>query len=188
MLSTNDFKKGVRFEMDDAPWHIMEMSVHNPSARGAATLVKVKVRNMVTGQVLQKTFKSGEMFQVPDLERNKVQFLYPDGDDLIFMDQETYEQYPVAKDVVGESAIWLDDGMELAVLRYNGQVINVELPQSVEVAVSTVEGGARGDTASGKVTSKAELENGVTLQVPTFIKEGNVIKVDPSTNTYLSRV
>jgi elongation factor P len=187
LISTSDFKKGVRFEHEDAPWQVMEHSVHNPSARGAATLVKVKARNLVTDQVLQKSFKSGEMFQEPDLQRLKVQFLYEEGSDLVFMDQETYEQYNVPREKLGDSAVWMSDGFELALLQYNGRIINVELPQSVIAKVSTVEGGARGDTASGKVTSRAELEKGVVLQVPTFIKEGNQIKVDPATNTYLSR-
>ena len=187
MISTNDFKKGMRFEQDGAPWQVMEHSVHNPSARGAATLVKVKARNLVTGQVLQKSFKSGEMFDEPDMAKYKVQFLYPEGDDLVFMDQETYEQYPVGKDVLGDAARWLTDGFQLELLSYNGKIINVEMPQSIEITVSTVEGGAKGDTASGKVTSRATLENGVDIQVPTFIKEGTRIKVDPSTNTYLGR-
>ena len=187
MISTTDFKKGVRFEHENAPWQVMEHSVHNPSARGAATLVKVKARNLVTNQVLQKTFKSGEMFQEPDLQKLKVQYLYEEGQDLVFMDQESYEQYQVAKETMGERAVWMADGFELSLLQYNGRIINLELPQSVIAKVATVEGGARGDTASGKVTSRAELENGVVLQVPTFIKEGSSIKVDPSTNTYLSR-
>ena len=187
MISTTDFKKGVRFELDDAPWQIMEHSVHNPSARGAATLVKVKARNLKTGQVLQKSFKSGDMFQEPDLARLKVQFLYEEGEDMVFMDQETYEQHSLPKENLGDAIAWMTDGFELVLLQYNGNIINVELPQSVIATISTVEGGARGDTASGKVTSRATLENGVVIQVPTFIKEGNKVKIDPSTNAYLSR-
>lgn len=187
MISTNDFKKGVRYELDGAPWQIMEQSVHNPSARGAATLVKVKVRNLVTGQVLQKSYKAGEMFDEPDLTRLKVQYLYEDGEDLVFMDQESYEQFNVAKEKLGDSLPWLTDGFELELLKYNSDIINVELPQSVVAEVSSVEGGARGDTASGKVTSKAILANGIQLQVPTFIKEGSKVKVDPTTNAYLGR-
>ena len=187
MISTNDFKKGVRFEQDDAPWQVMEHSVHNPSARGAATLVKVKARNLVTGQVLQKSFKSGEMFVEPDLARLRVQFLFEEGTDLVFMDQETYEQHNVPRETLGDAAVWMTDGFELELLQYNGRIINVDLPGSVSAVISTVESGARGDTASGKVTARATLENGVVLQVPTFIKEGTRVKVDPTTNTYLSR-
>ena len=187
MISTNDFKKGVRFEQEGVPWQVMEHSVHNPPARGAATLVKVKARNLITGQVLQKTFKSGELFGEPDLVRLKVQFLYQEGDALVFMDQESYEQHHVPKEKLGESLPWMVDGFELFLLQYNGEVINVELPQSVPCVVSSVEGGAKGDTASGKVYSKAYLENGLTVQVPTFIKEGNKIRIDPASNTYLGR-
>lgn len=187
LISTNDFKKGVRYETEGAPWQVMEHTVHNPSARGAATLVKVKARNLVTGQVLQKTFKAGEMFQEPDLARLKVQYLYDEGTDLVFMDQETYEQHNVPRETLGDASVWMTDGFELELLQYNGRIINVELPQSVIATVSMVEAGARGDTASGKVMARATLENGVVLQVPTFVKDGSNIKVDPATNTYLSR-
>ena len=188
MISTSDFKKGVRFEHDGGPWQVMEHSVHNPSARGAATLVKVKARNLATGQVLQKTFKSGEMFREPDLERFNVQFLYDEGDGAVFMNKDTFDQYNVPYETLGASVrAWLNDEPALSLLQYNGNIISVELPQSVIATVTTVEAGARGDTASGKVTAKAVLENGVEIAVPTFIKEGQRVKVDPETNTYLSR-
>lgn len=187
MISCNDFKKGSRFEQDSAPWQVMEVSVHNPSARGAATLVKVKARNLKTDQVLQKTFKAGEMLNEPDLDKLKVQYLYPEGEDLIFMDQETYEQHQLPKSLVGDALPWMTDGFELELLRYNSEVISFEMPTSMVVSVRSVEQGAKGDTASGKILSKSWLENGVQVMVPTFIKEGSQIKVDPSTNTYLGR-
>lgn len=187
MISTNDFKKGTRFEQDRAPWQVMEVSVHNPSARGAATLVKAKARNLKTGQVLQKTFKAGEMLGEPDLDKLKVQFLYAEGEDFVFMDQETYEQHNLAKESMGNAGAWMDDGFELELLRYNGEIISVEMPQSVMVKMRSVEQGAKGDTASGKVLSRGVLENGIEIMVPTFIKEGSMVKVDPSNNTYLSR-
>jgi len=187
LISTTDFKKGARYEQDGAPWQIMEHSVHNPSARGAATLVKVKARNLVTGQVMQKSFKSGDMFQEPDLARLKVQYLYDEGTDLVFMDRETYEQHNVPRETLGDSAVWMSEGFELELLQYNGAIITVDMPQSVMATISIVEAGARGDTASSKVMAKAILDNGLTIQVPSFVKEGTRIKVDPSTNTYLSR-
>ncbi len=188
MISTSDFKRGARYELDGAPWQVMEHTVHNPSARGAATLVKVKARNLKTGQVLLKTFKSGDMFDEPDLEKLNVQYLYAEGEDMVFMDQESYEQHNVPKELLGNGVKWMSDGVELTLLSYNGQIINIELPQSAVATVSTMEGGAKGDTASGKVMAKAILDNGVELAVPTFVKEGSQIKVDPSTNTYISRV
>lgn len=187
MISTTDFKKGLRYEQDGAPWQVMEHSVHNPSARGAATLVKVKARNLVTGQVLQKTYKSGDMFNEPDLVKFKVQFLYREGENLVFMDQDSYEQHMVLSESLGEAIVWMNDGFELELLQFNGRIINVELPQSVLATIVTVESGARGDTASGKVSARATLDNGLAIQVPSFIKEGTRVKVDPSTNSYLSR-
>jgi len=187
LISTSDFKKGLRYEQDGAPWQVMEHTVHNPSARGAATLVKVKARNLITGQVLQKTYKAGELFDEPDLAKFHVQFLFEEGDDLVFMNNETYEQYHLPKENLGEALAWMGDGFELDLLQYNGRIINIELPQSVVAEVAMVEAGARGDTASGKVTAKATLTNGVVLQVPSFVREGTKIKVDPSSNTYLSR-
>lgn len=187
MITTSDFKKGTRFEHDGAPWQIMDVTVHNPSARGSATLVKVKVRNLITEQVLQKTFKSGEAFEEPDLSKVKVQFLYEEGTDLVFMDQETYEQYALPKDRFEDILPWMTDGLTLDLLRYNGEMVNLELPPSIQVKVQTVEAGAKGDTASGKVLSRAVLENGVTLMVPSFVKEGSTIRVDPNSNSYLGR-
>lgn len=188
MISTNDFKKGLRYEHDGAPWQIMEHTVHNPSARGAATLVKVKARNMVTGQVLQKTFKSGEMFDEPNLEKFTVQYLYDEAEDVVFMDQETYEQHMVAGDKLGDARPWLTEGFELQLLKYNGEIINIELPNSVEATIDSIEMGAKGDTATGKVMSRAILDNGVTVMVPAYLKEGSRVKVDPSTNEFMSRL
>ncbi len=187
MISTSDFKKGMRYEDEGVPFQVMEFTVHNPSARGAATLVKAKVRNLISGQVLQRTYKSGDMFTQPDLSVRQVQFLYPDGSDFVFMDQETYEQYSVSPAIIGSLTDWLSDGFEAKLMSFNGQFIQVEPPTSLVVAVSYVEPAAKGDTASGKVMAKARLANGIEMLVPAFIKEGSEIKVDPSTNEYLGR-
>lgn len=187
MISTSDFKKGARYEEEGVPYQVLEFTVHNPSARGAATLVKAKVRNLVTRQVLQKTYKSGDQFALPDLVTRTVQFLYKEGEDYVFMDQENYEQYAVGDQVVGDMVPWLSDGFEVKLMSFNGDFIHLEPPSSVLVKVSYVEPAAKGDTASGKVLAKARLENGVELQVPAFVKEGSEIKVDPSNNEYLGR-
>ncbi|PIE03301.1 MAG: elongation factor P [Acidobacteria bacterium] len=187
MISISDFKKGVRFESDGAPWQTMELTVHNPSARGAATLVKVKARNLLTGQVLLKTFKSGEMFEEPELKKTEVSFLYDQGDEIVVMDEENYDQYHIPKDKVETALPWMSDGFLFSLLWYKGEIIQIDLPDSIEVQVSTVEGGAKGDTASGKVLSKAILENGLEIQVPTYVKESSRIKVNPNTRTFLSR-
>ena len=188
MISTNDFKKGLRFEHEGAPWQTMEITVHNPSARGAATLVKVKSRNLLTGQVLLKTFKAGEVFEEPDLVKSEVSFLFDQGDEIVVMDEQTYEQYTLEKDKVGDKVIWMSDGLKFQLLWYKGEVIQIELPDSVEVTVSSIEGGAKGDTASGRVLSKAVLENGFEIQIPTYVKEGARIKVNPVLGSFISRV
>lgn len=188
MISTSDFKKGVRYEQDGAPWQVMEFSVHNPTARGGTTLIKAKVRNLKTGQVMQKTYKTGELFQEPDLVKRAVQYLYHEGEGAVFMDKETYDQFTVENKMLEDAEPWLNEELELELLQYNGQVINVELPQYLSAVVQTVEAGAKGDTASGKVTARAFLENGVQINVPTFIKEGQRIKLDPTTKTYHSRL
>lgn len=187
MISTQEFKKGARFEEDNAPWQVMDMTVHNPSARGSATLVKVKARNLMTGQVLQKTFKSGQMFEEPDLVKIRAQFLYDQGDELVFMDDDAYEQHSLTREKLGDAAEWLQEGFHVELVQYRGQVVNIELPASIEVKVRSVEPGARGDTATGKVMSRAMLENGVSIMVPAYVKEGSFIKVDPSTGAFLSR-
>ena len=187
MITTSDFKKGSRFELDGAPWQILDVTVHNPSARGSATLVKVKVRNLMTDQVLQKSFKSGESFEEPDLSRIQVQYLYEEGSDIVFMENETYEQFNIPKSKIESAIPWLSDGFELQLLKYSEEIINIELPPAITVAVRTVEAGEKGDTASGKVLSRAILENGISLMVPTYVKEGSQIKVDPSSCTFLSR-
>ena len=188
MITTSDFKKGLRFENEGAPWQVLEHTVHNPSARGAATLVKVKARNLITGQVLQKTFKAGETFDEADLQKLKVQFLYEEGEDMVFMDMDSYEQHHFAKEKLDDVLPWLTDGFELHLLRYRGEIINIEMPPSVTAKVISVEAGARGDTATGKVTSRAVLENGINLTVPAYLKEGVEVKVDPATNSYLGRI
>src|SRR5690606_13737783 len=114
-----------------------------------------------------------EMFDEPDLQKMTVQFLYNEGDELVFMDQATYEQYPLPKEMLGEEVLpWLTDGFQLELLKYNGEIISKELPNHVFSTVASVESGTKGDTASGKVMSKAILDNGVVIQVPTYIKEG----------------
>ena len=156
--------------------------------RSSPRLVKGHVTGPVTLALgLETNFEERAAIYEPDLARLRVQFLFEEGTDRVFMDQETYEQHNVPRETLGDAAVWMTDGFELELLQYNGRIINVDLPGSVSAVISTVESGARGDTASGKVTARATLENGVVLQVPTFIKEGTRVKVDPTTNTYLSR-
>jgi len=187
VITTSDFKKGLRYEHEGSPWQVMEVTIHNPSARGAATLVKAKSRNLLTDQVLLKTFKAGETFDEPDLNKTEVSFLYDQGDDIVVMDSESYEQYTIEKSKIGEQVIWMVEDFVFHILWYEGVPIQFELPDSVEVKVSTVESGAKGDTASGKVLSRAVLENGFPMQVPSYVKPDSKIKINPRNGTFISR-
>lgn len=192
MFSTSDFKKGLRLEIDGQPWTIVSLTTQSPSARGQATLVKVRLKNALTGQVSDRSIKAGEKFKAPDLELRPAQYLYatPDGDDTVhhFMDQASYEQFELRADEIGDDAEWLGEGLEVRALVYNERVCGIELPQFVEVTLDYVEPGTRGDTASGAVTTVAMTASGRRLQVPLYIQSGDVVRVDPATGQFKDRV
>jgi elongation factor P len=188
MLSTSDFKKGLRLEIDDEPYIVLDYTVQTPSARGSATLVKAKVRNILTGAVFDRTFKSGEKFEEPDLQMRQVQYLYADGDDLCFMDMDNYEQFHLPKERLGDQAKWLVENGTLRSMLFRGQVIGVELPQFVELQVSEVEPSAKSDTASGNQTKAATLVTGAVVRVPIYLKEGEIIEVDTQTGRFVKRI
>ena len=191
MLTTSDFKKGVRVEIDNAPWTIVTVNTQTPSARGAATLVKARLKNVLTGQVSDRTFKAGEKFSEPDVEVRPAQFLYqsPDGDEQLyhFMDMSSYDQFELRDSDLGDDVQWLVENLEVKSVLYNGRVVSVELPQFVELEVSSVEPGSRGDTASGSVTTAAYTTTGLRVQVPLFIKDGDRIRVDTTTGNFKDR-
>ena len=193
MITTSDFKKGARILIDGDPYVIMGTQTQTPSARGAATLVKVKVRNLKTGQVFDKSFKSGEKFNQPDLEKKGVQFLYDEGEAMVFMDLTTYDQFNVQKEDLGEKAGYVTDGLECkAILKARGEMgltnIKVMVPQTVEFEVVEVEPGTRGDTVQGSATKPATLSNGLRVQVPLYIETGNVIRVSTKDGSFSERV
>ena len=187
MISTADFKRGQRLLVDGAPYVVEEHTVQTPSARGAATLVKVRLRNVVTGQITDRTFKAGEKFEEPDVAIRPVQFLYRDGDGSHFMDQETYDQFTLGDDVLGEATPWLNDQLALTGVFFNGNAVGVSLPTFVEAEVDMVGGGSRGDTASGKNLKDATLTNGKTIKVPLFIETGERVLVDTRTWEFARR-
>ena len=191
MITTTDFKKGVRVEIDHAPWSIVTVNTQTPSARGAATLVKVRLKNILTGQISDRTFKAGEKFVEPDVEMRPAQFLYhaPDGDETIyhFMDMSSYDQFELRDHDLGDDTRWLVESLEVKSVLYNGQVVSVEVPQFVELEISSVEPGSRGDTASGSVTTTAYTTTGLRVQVPLFIKDGDRIRVDTTTGNFKDR-
>jgi elongation factor P len=187
MISTTDFKRGARVLIDGLPYQLEDYQVQTPSARGAATLVRCKLRNIVDGSLLDKTFKSGEKFEEPDVAFRQVQFLYGDGEASHFMDLGSYEQFALLNERIEDMVPWLTDGMNLNAVYWNGQVAGINLPQYVEAQVDMAGPGAKGDTASGKNLKDATLTNGLTIRVPLFVVSGERVVVDPKTLEFIRR-
>lgn len=188
MITTSDFKRGLAILVEGKPWVITDYSVQTPSARGAATLVRVKGRNVLTGQVLDMTFKSGDKFEEPDLERRKISFLYAEGDDFHFMDEESYEQFHMTRDALGDAVRWIREGVSLTSIVFEGRVSGIEVPQFVEFEVVETGPGGRSDMASGKVTKPATLSNGTAIRVPVYLEPGERVLVDTTTGEFVRRV
>ena len=185
MYSTTDFKKGLKIEIDGAPYTIVEFLHVKPGKGGA--FVRTKIKNLMTGKVLDQTFRSGEKLKRPDLAEREMQFLYREGDNFYMMDNETYEQIALTSEQLGDSVLYLIENLNLQVLFFNQQPVAVEIPNFVELTVAQAEPGVKGDTASGG-TKPATLESGAVIQVPLFINEGDQVKVDTRTGTYIERV
>jgi elongation factor P len=184
MYNTSDFRKGLKIEIDGKPFVITEFLHVKPGKGGA--FVRTKLKNMITGRVLDQTFRSGEKVGRPDLEEKEMQYLYKDGDTYCMMDNATYEQIFLTEEQVGENRNFLLENITLNVLFYNNKPIGLDLPIFVTLTVTKSEPGAKGDTATG-VTKPATLETGYTLNVPLFINEGDKIKVDTRTGDYVER-
>jgi elongation factor P len=185
MYSTADFKKGLKIEIDGAPYTIVEFLHVKPGKGGA--FVRTKIKNLMTGKVLDQTFRSGEKLKRPDLAEREMQFLYREGDNFFMMDNETYEQIALNSEQLGDAVLYLIENLDLKVLFFNQQPVAVEIPNFVELTVAQAEPGVKGDTASGG-TKPATLESGAVIQVPLFINEGDRVKVDTRTGTYIERV
>ena len=187
MLEAIEIKRKMYFEYEGAPYHCLDVEVSKPTARGGQTLVRLKMRNLITRAVFDKTFKAGEKFTEPDLEMISATYLYADGDGYHFMDQESYETLTLREDVLGDDARLLVDNLVLQVQKYNGSPIGLQFPPIVEITVASTEPGVRGDTASGGVTKPATLETGLEIRVPLFIKEGEKVKVHTETREFAGR-
>ena len=185
MIDVNELRKGVTFELDGQLFKVLDYS-HNKPGRGSAT-IRVKARNMLTGANVEKTFNSGQSVQDVRLEYRNVQYMYFDGEFYHFMDNETFEQPAFKAEVLGDSASYLTENLEVKVTFYDGDAIDVELPTSVDVEVVEAEMAIRGDTATG-VTKKVKVHTGLTVQVPNFVNVGDVIRVDTRTGEYVTRV
>ena len=185
MISTTDFRGGVRLMVDNQPFYIVEFQHVKPGKGGA--FVRTKLKSYLSGNVLDRTFRSGERFEEPNLEERTMQFLYATDDAYTFMDTETFEQLTFEKGKLGENADLLKENMTVKILVYEQRPIDVELPNFVELKVIGAEPGFRGDTATGG-TKPATLETGAIIKVPLYLEAGTVIKIDTRTRAYVERV
>jgi len=187
LLEAIEIKRKMFFEHEGAPYHCLDVEVSKPTARGGQTLVRLKMRNLLTRAVFDKTFKAGDKFKEPDLVRVEAIYQYSDGDGFHFMDQETFETLTISGDIIGEDRGLLADNVLIQVQKYNGNPIGLQFPPHVELTITATEMGVRGDTASGSVTKLATLETGMELRVPLFIKEGEKVKVHTETREFAGR-
>lgn len=187
LIDAIDVKKRTRFELDGTPFSCLEVEVNTPTARGGQTLVRLKMRNLITNAVFDRTFKAGEKFKEPDLQTVPASYLYSDGDGCYFLDQESFETLTLADEVIGSARDFLIEGGMVELLKYNGNPIGLELPPFVELTIAFTEPGVRGDSSSGSVTKPARLETGLEIRVPLFIKEGEKVRVSTETREFAGR-
>ncbi|MBS1767405.1 MAG: elongation factor P [Acidobacteria bacterium] len=187
LIEAIEIKRKNFFELEGVPYHCLDVEISTPTARGGQTLVRLKMRNLLTRAVFDKTFKAGDKFKEPDLAVVPASFLYSDGEGGHFMDQESYETHTFNADMMGDALDFLTEGLIVQIQKFNGNPIAIQLPQHVELTVAYTEPGARGDTASGNVTKPAKLETGLEVRVPLFIKEGEKIRVSTETREFASR-
>jgi elongation factor P len=184
-VSTNDFKNGMTIELDGTLFQIIEFQHVKPGKGGA--FVRTKLRNVKSGAVLDRTFNAGVKVDQAIVERKDYQYLYPDGEDFVFMDLQTYDQIHVPKALVGEAADYLVEGSEAQVALHEGVAISVDLPASMVLTITSCDPGVKGDTRTGAL-KPATLETGAVVNVPLFVEEGEKIKVDTRTGAYIERV
>jgi elongation factor P len=185
MLSASDLRKGLKVEIDGEPWIITDFDFCKPG-KGTA-LYRCKMKNMITGNTMDRTYRSGDKFGKPDLGERSMYYSYPEGDFFVFSDAETYEEMRVSKEVLGKNAAFMIEDSLCNLLLFNGLAIEVNLPTFIEKEIAATEPGARGDTATN-VTKPATFDNGHEIQVPIFISTGDVIKIDTRTGEYSERV
>ncbi len=185
MISTADFRNGLTIELDGEPYLIVYFQHVKPGKGGA--FVRTKLKSVRTGNVFERTFRAGERMKPARVERRRVQFLYGASDDYHLMDMETFDEFGLTADQIGECAHYLTEGAEVQLVLYNGQIIGVEPPLTVDLKVSDTAPGVRGDTAAGG-SKPATLETGVVVQVPFFVNVGGRVRVDTRTGLYVERV
>lgn len=184
--STNDIRGGFKIEVEGQPYIVVGNEFVKPGKGQAFN--RMKLKHLLTGRVVEKTFKSGEKFNLSDVSESEMRQLYKENDGVVFMDEKTYEQIKIPFENIGDTAQWLIDDRLYTVIFYNGEPVNVEPPTFMEMKIVETAPGARGDTASGRVLKPAVLESGAKTQIPIFVEEGEIIKVDTRTGEYVSRV
>jgi elongation factor P len=187
LLEAIEIKRKMYFEFENAPYYCIDVEVSTPTARGGQTLVRLKMRNLLTRAVFDKTFKASEKFKEPDLETVEASYLYSDADGSYFMDQESFDTISLASDKLGDALLYMLEGSIIKIEKFNGNPIGIELPGQVELTVTYTEPGVRGNTASGAVTKHAKLETGLEIRVPFFVEEGEKIKVYTETKEFAGR-
>jgi elongation factor P len=187
LIDAIDIKRKSVFEIENVPYACLDVEVSTPTARGGQTLVRIKMRNLITSAVFDKTFKAGEKFKEPDLVLVPATYLYSDNDGSYFLDQESYETLNLTSEMLGDALDFLIDGTLVQLHKFNGNPIGLQLPIFVELEIVYTEPAVRGDTSSGSVTKAARLQTGREIRVPLFIKEGERVKVSTETGEFAGR-
>jgi elongation factor P len=187
LIGANELKKKMLIEVEGQPYNVLDVFFATPTARGASTMVRTRLKNLLTGAVQEKSFRTSEKFPEPDVEMANVSFLYSDADGFHFMDQATYEQFTLGADNIGDDREYLKEGLLLEIFKYNGQAVSLQMPQYVELAIVSTEPGLRGDTAAGGATKVAKLETGLEVRVPLFMKDGEIVRVNTQTGEVAGR-
>jgi elongation factor P len=187
LIDAINVKRKTLFEFENTPFSCLEAEVNSPTARGGQTLVRLKMRNLLTSAVFEKTFKANDKFKEPDLQLVPASYLYTDGDGSHFLDQESYETLTLTEDTIGNALDLLIEGALVQLHKYNGNPIGLQLPIFVELNVTYAEPGSRGDSSSGGGTKLARLETGLEIRVPPFIKEGEKVKVSTENREFAGR-
>ena len=184
MISTNEFKTGVTVTIDGDAWQVVEFQ-HVKPGKGAA-FVRAKMRNLCTGSVVERTFNAGERLEKALVERRDMQYLYEADGSYVFMDNETYEQTELSKEQLGSAINFLKENMDVKIMVYDGRILGVDLPNTVELKVVETEPGIKGDTATGG-SKNATMDTGYVVKVPLFINEGDVLRIDTRSGEYIER-
>jgi elongation factor P len=185
VIDTSEFRKGLKIEVEGDPYEIVEFQHVKPGKGGA--FVRTRIRSLLTGNTLDRTFRAGDKVGRPDIDDREMQYLYAQGDDYYFMDSRSYEQTFITTEVLGDARNFLKENINVSVLFYKGKALGVSLPNTVDLKVTTCDPGVRGDTVSG-ATKPATMETGYTVNVPLFINEGDVLRIDTRDGSYLTRV